>query len=637
MGRFLKVLAMTLVFAVGVWAERVSLDKAESLAQRFVESKHEQHDGQKRGQQEKPNVKLKYTAAQKQGQGTGTRAAQEDNALYYVFDVEDGGIGGFVIVAGDDVAKPVLGYSENGNYDENNLPPAFNYWMGYLADEIVWAQENGIQQSENTRREWENYLAGNVRANVRVASAVEPLIKTQWDQIARDPYGEYDYPYNKMCPMDGNYRSYTGCVATAMAQLMDFHNWPVRGVGKSTAYTTRTSRISVPSVNFEVAYDWENMLDKYTTSRSSYSCGFLWTNTCYNYYKNWDAKQADAVATLMYHAGVSVKMDYTYGSSGAYSSDVVPALRDKFGYHKSIKRVERKDYYTEQWEAILREQLSAGLPIYYDGNDMLSSGHAFICDGYNNIGQFHFNWGWGGKYDGYFASTVLNTGKDGAGAGSGTYNYNQSAIINIKRGGPIITSHPANKSVDPGQAATFSAAATLNGADSMTYKWQFSANNGSSWSNLSKDIFIYEDDEGATNLLIVATAAMNGFRYRCIVTSDYGTADTSNFATLTINRTPIRDIKKSDGRTGIRLSKNVVSDKAEFEVILPNDKVLEVKTVIYDNTGNVVFETSGKGKLSWNLTNDAGRNVANGTYLIVVEAKGVKGTYAYSAKVGVKK
>jgi len=102
--------------------------------------------------------------------------------------------------------------------------------------------------------------------------------------------------------------------------------------------------------------------------------------------------------------------------------------------------------------------------------------------------------------------------------------------------------------------------------------------------------------------------------------------------------TPIREIQKSDGRTGIRLSNNIVSDKAEFEVILPSDKILEVKAVIYDNTGNVVFEFSGRdAKLSWNLTNAAGRNIANGSYLIIVEAKVVNGNYAYSAKTGVKK
>jgi len=122
-----------------------------------------------------------------------------------------------------------------------------------------------------------------------------------------------------------------------------------------------------------------------------------------------------------------------------------------------------------------------------------------------------------------------------------------------------------------------------------------------------------------------------------ITTSTVFSADTAIYAKWTLSN-PIKNIQKSDGRTGIRLSKNVVSDKAEFEVILPNDKVLEVKAVIYDNTGNVVFETSGRdAKLSWNLTNNAGRNVANGSYLIVVEAKGINGNYAYSAKVGVKK
>ena len=114
--------------------------------------------------------------------------------------------------------------------------------------------------------------------------------------------------------------------------------------------------------------------------------------------------------------------------------------------------------------------------------------------------------------------------------------------------------------------------------------------------------------------------------------------DVVSTTTPPIDNTPIREIQKSDGRTGIRLSKNVVSDKAEFEVILPSDKVLEVKAVIYDNTGNVVFEKIERGaNVSWNLTNISGRNVANGTYLIIVEAKGVNGNYAYSAKVGVKK
>jgi len=133
------------------------------------------------------------------------------------------------------------------------------------------------------------------------------------------------------------------------------------------------------------------------------------------------------------------------------------------------------------------------------------------------------------------------------------------------------------------------------------------------------------------------TAKANG---TALITATAG--DFSDYCVVSVGKTnsgtPIREIKKSDGRVGIRLTNSIVSDKAEFEVILPdNDKAQEIKAVVYDNTGNVVFETSGKGKLSWNLTNNAGRNVANGTYLIVAQAKGAKGTYAYSAKVGVKK
>jgi hypothetical protein len=121
-------------------------------------------------------------------------------------------------------------------------------------------------------------------------------------------------------------------------------------------------------------------------------------------------------------------------------------------------------------------------------------------------------------------------------------------------------------------------------------------------------------------------------------TANYKVVDDINVNVLVSAATPINNIQKSDGRVGVRLSKNIVSDKAEFEVVLPNDKVLEVKAIIYDNTGNVVFETSGRdAKLSWNLTNAAGRNVANGGYLIIAEAKGAKGIYAYSAKVGVKR
>ncbi|MDR2581645.1 MAG: C10 family peptidase [Fibromonadaceae bacterium] len=385
--------AAIFIAPVAVQAKKVELEKAERLAQRFVEKKH--------GQRAKENVRLKH-AAKRQKQKAGVRMLQsepEDIVHYYVFSINEDSNGGFVIVAGDDVVKPVLGYSDNGNYDESNLPPNFAYWMSHLQQQITWAQEHGIEQTEAVRREWERYIDGDISAS---AGIVEPLIQTKWNQRA---------PYNNMAPMDGSNRSVTGCVATAMAQIMKFHNHPVRGYGWSEAYTTGTHEINVPSVNFDVEYDWDNMLNSYTSNAMII--------------------QEDAVATLMYHAGVSVQMDYSPTGSGAYSRDVPMALTAYFGYDRSIQHRQRENYNDAAWETMLMEQINAGMPVYYTGrND--ESGHAFILDGYDGAGKFHFNWGWGGLFDGYFVTTALNPGVGGDGAGSGTYNDDQSIIINIK-------------------------------------------------------------------------------------------------------------------------------------------------------------------------------------------------------------
>jgi len=299
-------------------------------------------------------------------------------------------------VAGDDAVKPVLGYSNGGNYDENNLPANFAYWMDYLQKQIAWAQEQELAQSEAVQQEWDGY-------------AVSPLIQTRWNQNA---------PYNNMSPEVNGKRSYTGCVATAMSQLMKYHNHPAQGNGSSEAYRTTTHRLNIPSVDFSAtSYDWENMQNTYSQSTAS-------------------TPQNNAVATLMYQAGVSVKMDYSPNGSGALSSRVPMALVTYFGYDKSIRHLQRQYYDDDAWEAELMEQINAGMPIYYDGYDE-TEGHAFVLDGYDGEGKFHFNWGWSGLYDGYFVTTALNPGKDGAGAGSGVFNSDQTVIIDIRpdRGG----------------------------------------------------------------------------------------------------------------------------------------------------------------------------------------------------------
>ncbi|MCL2131181.1 MAG: leucine-rich repeat protein, partial [Lentimicrobiaceae bacterium] len=227
---------------------------------------------------------------------------------------------------------------------------------------------------------------------------VGPLLTTQWGQ---------SQPFRDMCPQlnNSNIRCPVGCVATAMAQIMKYHQYPAQGVGQSTAYVTGLGA-SIPSVSFAVNYDWNNMLDFYLGNITT-------------------AQEDSAVALLSYHCGVSVRMEYGPMSAAAIYS-VAEALPTYFGYDKGILYRERAYYSDSIWENMLKTELDSGRPVFYSGGM-----HAFVCDGYDNNGMFHFNWGWNGGSDGYFLSSALNLG-DEPGAGSATFNTNQAIVVNIK-------------------------------------------------------------------------------------------------------------------------------------------------------------------------------------------------------------
>ena len=367
-------------------AERVDLEKAEKVAQGYVQSRSKGKS--------KHNIRLKYTAAKKRGHSArmgGT--SEQDTAYYYVFNVNEEAGGNFVIVAADDAARPILGYSENGSYDENNLPPNFVWWMEQIEEQIAYAQEQNIPQSEDIKKEWEAYLNGTSTFS---ATTVGPLMQTKWGQGP---------PYNNLCPLDKDQHSRTGCVATAMAQIMKYHNHPAKGSESSPAYVASTSKIVVPSVTFDVDYDWGNMLDSYSGTATP--------------------QQQEAVAPLMYHCGASVKMDYSTNASGAPSSNVPPALKTYFGYDENTRYTTRNNYTDAQWDALLKEQIDAGLPIYY-ASYSTSHGlaHAFVCDGYDGEGRFHFNWGWSGKDDGYYAISAMNPGIN--------FDFGHEIVVDIK-------------------------------------------------------------------------------------------------------------------------------------------------------------------------------------------------------------
>lgn len=321
---------------------------------------------------------------------------------YYVFSAFPDG---FVIVAGDDRCRPILGYSENGYFDPANMPENLRNWLQGYEREILYAIEHGFTAGAETQAQWTALVNGQeMPAENRSSRAVSPLISTTWDQSA---------PYNNLCPSG----SAVGCVATAMAQVMKFWEWPTTGTG---SYSYEEDDYGTLSADFgSTTYNWSNMPNNLTN----------WSNST----------QKTAVATLMFHCGVSVAMDYSPEGSGAYmyyynsQPSAYKALKTYFGYKNSIAYRARTNYTEANWINLLKAELDAGRPIIYSGNDEnYSGGHCFVCDGYNESDEFHFNWGWSGYYDGYFVISSLNPGGGGIGGGSYDFSYNQSCLVGIE-------------------------------------------------------------------------------------------------------------------------------------------------------------------------------------------------------------
>ncbi|MBW6459829.1 MAG: thiol protease/hemagglutinin PrtT [Bacteroidales bacterium] len=326
---------------------------------------------------------------------------------FYVFNTT--AAPGFVIVSADDIVYPILGYSDESIFNPDDVAPNMMKWLeGYKA-QIRYAIENEMQATDEIEAEWQNLLNG--AANIPDAQAsrgVNPLLQTKWNQ---SPY------YNALCPYDNQYnaRTVSGCVATAMAQVMKYWNFPATGSG---FHSYNHSKFGTLSANFgNTSYQWSSMPNVVSSGNN-------------------------AVANLMYHCGVSVDMNYgvsATGGSGAYViSSASPlthcseyAFKTYFGYESSLSGKKRADHTDSQWKSLLRADLDAGRPVLYAGFGS-GGGHAFVCDGYNDNDYFHFNWGWGGNSDGNFLINALNPGNLGAGGGTGGFNSNQQAIIGVK-------------------------------------------------------------------------------------------------------------------------------------------------------------------------------------------------------------
>lgn len=323
-------------------------------------------------------------------------AVSPSATCYYVF--ANGEDKGFTIVSGDDRMPEVVGYSAQGTYDPDHLPANYVGFMKAYQETVEALLKGDAQVSGGLAeaRQWRAERAGT--------AAVAPLLGgIKWNQTE---------PYNNRCPLyDGTNRSVTGCVATAMAQVMMYHQYPKELKATIKAYITKSKGIEIPAINSGETYDWDNMLPDY--SQSDYT-----------------SAQADAVAKLMYHCGAAVKMDYG-PSSGA---NVTPAiLATYFGYDADLMQdLTRTCFTLQQWMTLIDNELKAKRPILYSGKSS-DGGHEFVCDGSDGKGLYHINWGWGGYQDGYFDLTILQPQKGGAGSGSAVDGYNRdcSMIIGI--------------------------------------------------------------------------------------------------------------------------------------------------------------------------------------------------------------
>ena len=352
MKKTLHLIVLLFLFAGEMYANRINVEDAFTIASEFL------------------------------GNKPGLQKAQADNAPLRLAEASDGyyaftrgSNGGFVIVAADDRAiNSVLGYADEGSFNPDSLPDAMRWWLGEYERQLSYAET-----ATNTNR---------IKAELPIYAPIAPLITTCWDQTE---------PYNLLCPVyNGNslpsyqgMRCYTGCVATAWAQIMYYHKWPIQGTGShSYTWTFNGENLGTLSADFsQSVYNWDAMTDTYDNSSSEES--------------------RYAVAQLMSDVGIASDMGYSPLSSGANSISSLQGIVQYFGYDPSAVLLQRNYYGLEEWQDSIYASLAAGYPVYYAGQNN-SAGHAFICDGYNN-GYFHINWGWKGDCDGYYDEGVFDT------------------------------------------------------------------------------------------------------------------------------------------------------------------------------------------------------------------------------------
>ncbi len=351
----LTTLVLLLTCLLTAQAGPIDQQKARQLAAQFMQKKGLQLKGEPR---RAPGVS-----------GTGSNEAQP----LYIFNTD--GANGFVIVAGDDRADAILGYSTEGSYDEQNLPDNFRYYLQLLSSDM-----QALMASDAT---------ATTRRAVETHEVIAPLIKTKWDQGSATEDG---YIYNTACPVSQSLHCLTGCVATAGAQIMYYHQHPASTEGVDgyqigeDASIDEVTLAGLPATTF----DWDILKRSYNNADQG------------------TASQQE-VAKLMLYAGFAAQMNYGITGSGASTGILAEGMAKYFDYNPNTwQYVKQSDYSVSDWDSMMYNELANGRPIIYSGQSKVGGGHAFICDGYDGEGLYHFNWGWSGQNNGYFKLAATN-------------------------------------------------------------------------------------------------------------------------------------------------------------------------------------------------------------------------------------
>ncbi len=430
--------------------------------------------------------------------------------VYYIFNVSESA---FVIISADERINPVLGYSFQSNFEEENTSDGLKWLLGEYKEQIYEVVSGNLNyEHKEITEEWAKYEISNGQKSNQptppLLLSVGPLTTTTWSQ---------ECYYNAQCPVDNSPgtdcgRSPVGCVATAFAQVMKYYNHPAQGTG-TTSYSCPP--YGTISANFgATTYNWAAM-------------------------PNILSANSPEVAKILFHAGVAVKMEYTASSSSAYTSAIRTALVNKFKYANTAQEVFKSSYTNTQWVNKIRTELDAQRIVIISGDDPAhDAGHSFIADGYQGTNSFHINWGWEGQDDGYFLLTALSPSPY-------SFNSGVSAIIGIKpltvpTACPAVTGLSANGITSSG--------ATLNWAavsgSSNTYNIKYKSNASSTWTTVTST---------TTSKIISGLSPSTGYQFqvqRVCGSSPSSYSSSSAFTTLPTSSNTTITLGTGTGTTG---------------------------------------------------------------------------------------